>query len=71
MKGLHDAVINYTIEVVGIPVTQELKSTPESIEMASVGGYAGKRGRSSRHITEEIESGLISDDERTAEGRWE
>jgi len=32
-KGLHDAVINYAVEVVGISVAQELESTSESIRV--------------------------------------
>lgn len=30
-EGLHDAIIDYTVEVVGISVAQELESTSESI----------------------------------------
>ena len=30
-EDLRDAVINYAIEILGIPVAQELESTPESM----------------------------------------
>jgi len=43
-KDLRDAVINYAVEVVDIPVAQELESTPKSNRVESIGGYAGKLG---------------------------
>ena len=69
-EDVRDAIVNYAVDIAGIPIAQELETTPESIGLASMGDYAGKGGRYSRHITEEIEPGLISDDERTAEERW-
>ena len=40
-KDLHDAIIDYSIEVLGIPVAHELETTPESI----VSGVKGRRYR--------------------------
>jgi hypothetical protein len=52
----------------GIPITQELKATSESIESGVKGrGYQERRGEYSRHITKEIESGLIIDREHMGE----
>ena len=67
-KDLHDAVIDYSIKALGIPIAQELESTPKSIVSYVKGRrYRERWGECSRHITKEIESKLISDCEHIGE----
>ena len=37
-KDIHDTVIDNAVEVLGVPVTQKLESTPEPLWVASKGG---------------------------------
>jgi len=69
---LRDAAVNYAVDVVDIPVAQEFESASETIR-GGVNRWVCREGggdRCSRHITERIESELISDYERTADERW-
>jgi len=49
------------------PSRKSSNPPPNLSQGASGGCRTGKEGRYSRHIAEEIESGLIGGDERTAE----